>query len=363
MKHILLIFNLLISGVFGFSQSVDIGYSNNAFTDPNGRPVDANNFSVNQVARLQVAFSNNSFTDNAPAGRYRLIIGLGSGFVLNPSYNLATAPLSNYFTFTYAVTGGQGVITGTAIAPVPPLFTGLTYFEVKATTPGASTASFNITIDNSAGAPFFTDPNSLNNSALNPYNVNNIILPVTFAGLTAAIKDCNVYINWNVKSQQNLNRYEVEVSKDGSTFNKVAEVLARNQENYNYSILLIESLKAPVLYFRIKSVDKDSRFEYSSTATVKGQCNSGKDLLVSVFPNPAAYTSFVTVNAVSSIFNGKYKVSLVDKSGKVYQVRDMEFNNQNQFRYQFGNLAAGSYSIVVKGDNETNSAVVEFTKL
>lgn len=359
-------FSLLFSffSLLGFSQAVscDLGLFNNAFKSTSGGSIDANNLSVGQVGRIQVALANFSSTD-APAGHFQVLIGLGSGLILNPGYDLSMAPLSNYFNWSYDVSGAQPQVIGTSIATLPANFTGLFYFEFKANSQTSSIVSFNFLINNPPGTSTpISDPNSGNNGAGNPYTVNGIILPVTFTGIAAAVKDCEVAVSWNVKTQLNLSHYEVEVSKDGIGFTKAAEAQVRNLENYSATIALTDALKAPMLYCRVKAVDKDGHIMYSSIATVRGQCKQNQKLSIVLYPNPV-FSDFVTVKSSESLFNGKYKLSLVDKNGKVYQVKDMECNNLTQFRYALGNIAAGSYSLIMKGDGEANSAVVDFTKL
>ncbi len=282
---------------------------------------------------------------------------------MNPTYNLATAPLSNYFNWSYDLSGSQPQIVGTSIATLPAGFADGTYFEFRASSQTTSTVSFNFLINNPPNTTTpLSDPNSANNSAGNPYTVNTIILPVNFTAITAVVKDCNVAVSWNVKNELNLSRYEIEVSKEGNTFNKLVEAQVRNLESYSTSIALTDALKAPTLYFRVKAVDKDGQAKYSTTATVKGQCKQNQKLAILLYPNPVS-SDFVTIKSTESFFNGKYKVSLIDNNGKVYQAKNMEFSNLTQFKYTFGKIAAGNYRIIMKGDDEANSAVVEFTKL
>lgn len=364
MRHLLVLSNFLLLSLIGFSQppvSCDLGVFNTSFKNATGGPVDANTFAISQVVRLQLGIGNFSFTDAAPGHHFSIVIGLGSGLILKPTYNLSTAPLSNYFTFTYNSAGFQPTITAEFKADLPANFTDLTYFELIANVSGTSTASFNITIDN-PGPPFLTDPNAVNNNAFNTYTISAVTLPVTFAGVSASVKNCNANVSWNIKGETNVSHYEVEVSKDGTGYSTAKEVPVLNTDKYNASIPLTEQLKSPVLYFRVKSVDKDRKFAYSEVKMVKGQCEQSHNLNIALYPNPVS-GKLVTITSLGDLFNGQYTIVLIDKNGKVYQNRELELNNVSQYTFNIGNLLPGSYHLKLATQDQLQSAVLEFIKL
>lgn len=52
-------------------------------------------------------------------------------------------------------------------------------------------------------------------------------LPVSFGAVTAATKGSELIVNWTSLSEQNNNRYEIEASRDGKAFSKIGEVLSK----------------------------------------------------------------------------------------------------------------------------------------
>ena len=60
------------------------------------------------------------------------------------------------------------------------------------------------------------------------------VLPVTFVSLTAAQKDKNIVVEWNVQNEQMMLQYDVEKSIDGNNFVKKETVAAKNSGSANY---------------------------------------------------------------------------------------------------------------------------------
>src|SRR5438309_6455344 len=99
MKRIYSVFLLSLLSFVGFAQPItaDLLLSNNHFEDFSGNPVNANAISYNQVVKIfvNVLNGNDATGDVAPAGHFRVKIGLGTGMTLNTGFDLSTAPLSN----------------------------------------------------------------------------------------------------------------------------------------------------------------------------------------------------------------------------------------------------------------------------
>ena len=97
---------------------------------------------------------------------------------------------------------------------------------------------------------------------------NNISLPVTLLDFSGIGYPGYNQLQWKVSQEQDLARYELERSADGSVFTKVATVFSQNQiaaTTYNQkdNTSLFES------YYRLKLVDIDGRFTYSSVVFIR----------------------------------------------------------------------------------------------
>jgi SprB repeat len=85
----------------------------------------------NDLYDIHIPFYNYSQTDSVSAGVARFTINLGRKLVLAPGFNLAAAPLSNYFAWSQADVAGNIIITGTQVAAIPPEFAAAAVFRVK----------------------------------------------------------------------------------------------------------------------------------------------------------------------------------------------------------------------------------------
>lgn len=104
-------------------------------------------------------------------------------------------------------------------------------------------------------------------------------LPVKFSSLEARTNNGSVSLKWNVATEDDVNGYDIERSADGRNYSKIGFVDATGASNYSF----IDTKASSVAYYRIKSVDANGRYAYSSVALVK----SGKSIIVlKAFPTP-----------------------------------------------------------------------------
>jgi hypothetical protein len=132
----------------------------------------ANNLLFTQDYKLRIPFFNLSQSDVVPNGTISLKINLGSKLILAPGFNLATAPLSNYFTFTSATVADSVIITGTQIAAIPEDFASNLVFNVKGKLSCTANVSTKINVVNLAA--LLIDEDLQNNASTIQYT-----LPVT----------------------------------------------------------------------------------------------------------------------------------------------------------------------------------------
>jgi SprB repeat len=143
-----------------------------SFTTLANAPQNANTLLFTQAYRLNIPFYNLNQTDEVPNGTIQLRINLGSKLILDPAFNLATAPLNNFFTWTSQVVADSVIITGTQTAAIPADFDGTLSFNVRGELSCTATLSSRINIVNILAT--LGDEDLQNNSATLQYT-----LPVT----------------------------------------------------------------------------------------------------------------------------------------------------------------------------------------
>jgi hypothetical protein len=157
-------------------------------------------------------------------------------------------------------------------------------------------------------------------------------------------------LDWTTTEENNSDHFELEYSKDGSNFVKIATVNAKGWSattlDYAYTHAQVTGTAA---YYRLKIVDKDLNFEYSNVVLLKRSAISSIDY--TVYPNP--FADKVTVNVTTESATSMV-ISLFDMSGK--QVRTQNVNlvkGDNRITVdRLNSLTAGTYIMTIK-NNET----------
>ena len=121
-------------------------------------------------------------------------------------------------------------------------------------------------------------------------NICSIALPLRLITISAKKENRSVILNWQTDNEVNVDRFEVERSSDGTNFKKINNVQARNQsEKNNYRFKDVQPGQG-TNYYRIKIVDRDGTFKYSSVIKI----NIDNFSIFQVYPNPVKYTIVVT---------------------------------------------------------------------
>lgn len=116
------------------------------------------------------------------------------------------------------------------------------------------------------------------------YKVSATPLPLELLSFTGIFKDGRVVLNWSTAVERNGSHFDIERKTTTGAFEKIGQVAATGessmQQRYGYEDLTAE--KGENIY-RLKMVDHDQRFEYSSAVSVV--VNEPNDWTLS--PNPA----------------------------------------------------------------------------
>jgi hypothetical protein len=278
----------------------------------------ANSLLFTQDYRLRIPFYNLSQTDDVPNGTISLRVNLGSKLSLATGFNLATAPLSTYFTFTSAIVADSVIITGTQIAAIPADFASTLIFNVKGRLSCTANVSTRISVVNLAALLIDEDLN--NNAATIQYT-----LPVTVS-TTQVNVTCNGLANGiiNVTSSPGStvvirNSSNVVVSNTGLmpgvytvTATAVGDAPLSNTCSNSTTVVIVQ----PAVLVA------------ASSTTVNNVCNAGTDGVITASSTggttPYTYviltgTTINTTGATSGIFTGlaagTYTIRSTDANG------------------------------------------------
>ena len=175
------------------------------------------------------------------------------------------------------------------------------------------------------------------------------VLPVTLTNFEAFADKCNAKIKWSTSNETNLKKYEVEVSKNGLSFEKAGTL---NPSVANTGIYEFNTNQGTgKAYYRLKIIDKDGSVTYSKIVTVNANCT---DKIVKLFPNPVKLDQLLNVNLTG--YDASVKADLYSSTGQLVKSYILK-NGANNLSVE--NLAQGFYTLRVM----ENGAVAESFKL
>jgi hypothetical protein len=183
-------------------------------------------------------------------------------------------------------------------------------------------------------------------------------LPVTLKNFTVVENSCSARIEWSTSDEVNFSHFDIERRKT-TDFAPIATIMAQGTESgveyYTYTDLKPENA---IYSYRLKMVDVDQKFQYSSTKSLNLQCNS-EAATIQLYPNPASeYTNLMIASESQAI----YSISVVNAMGQVLYQTSQELDHETKvLNLPVRNLPSGIYSVIVKDDGATQQ-VFKLTK-
>ena len=156
-------------------------------------------------------------------------------------------------------------------------------------------------------------------------------MPVTLISFTAKLVENHVDLNWATATEVNSDRFEIHRSLNGKDWKTIGSVKAMEESttnsDYNFKDTLIDATKNQNVYYRLKMIDQDETFAFSSIEAVKLNGTGSK---ISFFPNPTKNAlNIETKEKVTSIqiynTNGEKVLSVQNKDGlKTINVAELQ---------------------------------------
>ncbi len=187
-------------------------------------------------------------------------------------------------------------------------------------------------------------------------DLKNTVLAVNWLSFTAQKNDAHsVLLNWSAQGQANNDHYEVERSTNATSFIKIGSANAL-QSNVAQKYSFIDNQPSNGYnYYRIKQVDKDGSYQYSSVQRIN-LSDAAKHW--NLYPNPGRNTT-----ALYALNNyTKAEISVTNLSGKiVYSIIANNVVVNQQILIPLQQLSRGIYvvKIVTEHGIETQKLIVE----
>jgi hypothetical protein len=356
---------LMGSGVQGQAVMADARLGAVTLVDEQGFALDADYVQPDELIRLKVPVINENHGQALPAGSCMIKIGLGSKLVLDPAYDLNSTAMNRYFRWTAAPNSGQQQIIGELIAPLPASLEEVNVaFRVKGAQLGNSAITANFLITNHNTRQILSDEDGANNASFLNYKVSNRPAPATVTTVTDIAKTgCTLEIRFAADREVNLSRFEIEAGRNESSFERIATVSAIGALNYAQTVEIPASLRAQQIFVRIRTIERSGRSFYTAARSINGQC-AALPLKLTLYPNPASkITDRVTIATTQGLFSGQYRVRMMDMSGKLVLVKDINLAGVPNFVLPFGNIASGKYLIQLSTAEQEVAGLLQFERL
>ena len=186
-------------------------------------------------------------------------------------------------------------------------------------------------------------------------------IPVELTSFSASIIDGNTTLNWTTATELNNLGFEIEKSLNNEIFEKIGFVpgygTTSESKNYNFFISNLPSQKT---YYRLKQVDFDGTFEYSSSVEVMG-VTPVEFFLKQNYPNPfnpstkIGFTLPIESNVKISVYN------LIGQ--KVGELVNSKFSAGNHsVDFNASNLSSGIYLYKIEAGNFTSVKKMQLMK-
>ncbi|MFT3932564.1 MAG: FG-GAP-like repeat-containing protein [Chitinophagaceae bacterium] len=173
-------------------------------------------------------------------------------------------------------------------------------------------------------------------------------LPLSLLSFTGRQIAGNVSLNWVTTNEINTSLFSIEKSKDGSHFESIGKLAAKNSTGENrYSFIDTAAFTTLTVYYRLRQVDLDGKFVYSPVIMIHGVSTAKPHVTIS--PNPVTDIINLQLNLPSP---QQVEWMIVDNAGRALQ-RGKIAANAGILTTQIvpHRLRSGIYYLIVKSDN------------
>ena len=151
---------------------------------------------------------------------------------------------------------------------------------------------------------------------------NNSLLPVKLLSLQANLLGEKILLNWSTTSEMNNLGFEIQRSADSKLFEKAGFVKGNGNsiQINNYSFTDCSADLSRTVYYRLKQIDNDGKYEFSEIVSVKKDRMTNS--MIDVYPNP--FMGECNLKLESNI-DGTMSYSLYDIHGKQIDSQRKDF--------------------------------------
>jgi hypothetical protein len=138
-------------------------------------------------------------------------------------------------------------------------------------------------------------------------------LPVTLAQFNGYLQNNTVVLKWKTSTEENSSHFEIERSVNGAPFQKIGSVNAKGDGNITADYSFIDNSPQTVSnVYRLKVMDKDGKFFYSTLVNIKLE----KSSYIKV---KSTFVSTQIAIEFNNVSKGDYLVEMIGMDGRLLQ--------------------------------------------
>jgi len=175
------------------------------------------------------------------------------------------------------------------------------------------------------------------------------VVPLTLLDFEVEKNNGDALLSWSTTNEINSDRFEIEVSTNGSDFIYVGEVLAGGNtsslSDYSYTDSDVDNVYGgnTNIYYRLKILDLDGEYTYSPIRVISLSANEelSQNIDLRLFPNPSIDIATIEVDGYHKI----QSIQVFNIYGEEIISADI---NLSVYKIDLTSMAAGTYIIKLK---------------
>lgn len=184
-------------------------------------------------------------------------------------------------------------------------------------------------------------------------------LPITLLEFKGQQQHTTINLSWKTSHEENFNRFEVEKSRDGITFEPIGLVFPWENANHIDYVFSDKNVSPGNNYYRLKMIDKDASYKYSNILLFSVQQTAGAKVMIA--PNPVVNKICVQLTGLSE---NAYRLELSNVTGQKFVEKTINITRYSQTEYlmRTASMTPGIYFLTIFDKNfrkvATNRVIV-----
>ncbi len=168
-------------------------------------------------------------------------------------------------------------------------------------------------------------------------------LPVTLTSFDAQLVSKKVNLKWTTENPQGFSHFVVERSSNAVNFSSIGQVASSTTSLYTFTDNNLP--QADLVYYRLKMVDIDGTFSYSTIVKLK-MFGAAKAL---IYPNPVS--NKLQLNFSEPLFSNS-SLKVFNSTGAVVLAENISLGS-NSYNTNVSNLPVGKYFVIISNNKQS----------